>query len=109
MSPKDPLQSSEEGVTFLQPNGIGAPDATDGSKKDQQKTNSSEGSSCCKCCGWKCCGIATLIVIVILGATVLGLYLWWRSMTGNGPSMADSQEWENKLLGQDSVTSPTGE
>ena len=96
MSPKDPLQSSEEGVSFIQPNGkaVGGDDKKDKNKSAQDGQNK---GCCSKCCSWKCCGIATLIVFVILGATVLGLYLWYRSLTGNGPSMGDNEEWEMKL------------
>ena len=87
-------------------------------KKDKKAENKSaqeggQNKGCCnKCCSWKCCGIATLIVFVILGATVLGLYFWYRSLTGNGPSTGDNEEWEMKLMGDagdPGISSITGE
>ena len=60
---------------------------------------SSQGC-CAKCCGWKCCGIVTLVIVIILGAALLGGYLWFRSRLGEAPSTEDAQLWEEKLGGQ---------
>lgn len=101
MSPKDHLVQAEEGVQFLQPNGLtknGDPDELTKAKSASINTKSQQ-NGCARCCvcSWKCCGIATLVIFIIIGAVVVGGYLYLRSFLGGRVNTEDNEMWEEKL------------
>lgn len=68
----------------------------------QSLTCSYADKRCCCCkCSWKCCGISTLVIIVLIGLVIGGGVLYIRSRLTGTASSEDKDLWEQRLRQDD--------